>query len=459
MANPTDQQKIMRRVFTDSGELIREQLTDKNIPNTRQALLDHWAELDQVQGEADALAAQQQADELAAMEQAPGAGDVMALAGLHDAVSQHADLIAALDQRTAGLEAAVPDETLRLASQIQLAAGAAVAVEAAGLLVQQQIQTVADQAQTRLSELDQRQAASVAQVADLVVGARQQIELNGSQAVADAKKAVAQLVTTTTARVADMRGPRGAVGAAGAATTVGAGVPQGPDAVMPLLGRGAVIGDIVIDGTDDSRRAYRWTGDNWEPGPAMVSLEVRDVKISSLDASTKVTSLQTISGGGGGGGGGENLLANRIGVGGSIAIGDTSNWAGISDPRSGIASVDLLAMDGANQGKTYAVELPFTWDPSDDQFTAAPELGNLLGIYTVSLSVQRSAAVAPAVYTGAMPPGSQRLVLFLSVSLVPGGSGDSSIFRLGGSIMYKHVALGAAVSLQTGGLQPLWIWS
>jgi hypothetical protein len=460
MATPTDQQKIMRRVFTDSGELIREQLTDKNIPNTRQALLDHWAELDRVQAEADALAAQQQADALAAMDQAPGAGDVMALAGLQDAVSQHADLIAALDQRTAGLEAAVPDETLRLASQIQLAAGAAVAVEAAGLQVQQQVQTVADQAQARLSELDQRQAASVAQVADLVIGVRQQVDLIGSQAIADAKKAVAQLVTTTTARVADMKGPRGAVGAAGAATTVGAGVPQGPDAVMPLLGRGAVIGDIVIDGTDDSRRAYRWTGDSWEPGPAMVSLEVRDVKIASMDASTKVTSLQTISGGGGGGGGGgEHLLVNRIGLGGSTAIGDTSNWAGISDIRSGIASVDLLALDGGNQGKTYAVELPFTWDSSSDQFTADGELGNLLGLYTVSLSVQRSAAVAPAVFTGAMPPGAQRLVTFLTVAPAPGGGGDTTQFRLSGSISYNHVAQGAAVSVQTGGLQPLWIWS
>ena len=459
MANPTDQQKIMRRVFTDSGELIREQLTDKNIPNTRQALLDHWAELDQVQGEADALAAQQQADELAAMDQAPGAGDVMALAGLHDAVSQHADLIAALDQRTAGLEAAVPDETLRLASQIQLAAGAAVAVEAAGLLVQQQIQTVADQAQTRLSELDQLQAASVAQVADLVVGARQQIELNGSQAVADAKKAVAQLVTTTTARVADMRGPRGAIGAAGAATTVGAGAPQGPDAVMPLLGRGAVIGDIVIDGTDDARRAYRWTGDSWEPGPAMVSLEVRDVKISSLDASTKVTSLQTISGGGGGGGGGENLLANRIGVGGSIAVADSSNWAGVSDVYSGQIVAELTALDGSLVGMTYLVLIPFTWSTAGDQCTVYGELGGLTGLYDINVSVQRSTAVAPAVYTGAMPPGANRTVVFLSVVAAPGGGGDTTTFRLGGDVEWAHIAQGAAVSVQSGGLQPLWIWS
>ena len=240
---------------------------------------------------------------------------------------------------------------------------------------------------------------------------------------------------------------------------VGAGKPVDANTLMPLIERGAIRGDVYIDANDDARRAYRWDGRQWEPGPAFVSTVTRDVKISSVDASTKVTSLQTISGsGGGGGGGGEHLLVNRIGLRGSTAIGDTSNWAGISDIRSGIASIDLLAMDGGNQGKTYAVELPFTWDTSGDQFTADGELGNLLGLYTVSLSVQRSAAVAPAVFTGSMPPGAQRLVTFLTVTPAPGGGGDTTQFRLSGSISYNHVAQGAAVSVQSGGLKPLWIW-
>ena len=454
------EQRVMRRVYTDSGELIREGLVDKNIKNERQALLDWWATEDARTAEAEALAAQSELDRISSLEQAPQ-NEAMAIPGLVAAVDQHATLIEELNKRTTGLESAVPEETLRLASQIALAAGSAVAVEATARQVQEQIRTVGAEAQTRLDELDQRTAASVGQIADLVVGSRQQLELSSSQILADTKRQVAALVTSTTARVEALRGPRGATGAVGASTVIGSGVPQGPDAMMPLIGRGAVMGDCYIDGSDDARRAYRFDGKSWDlNGPAMVSLQVRDVKISSVDASTKVTSLQTISGSGGaGGGGGEHLLVNRIGLGAATAIGDTSNWAGISDIRSGIASVDLLALDGGNIGKTYAVELPFTWDSSSDQFTADGELGNLLGLYTVSLSVQRSAAVAPAVFTGAMPPGAQRLVTFLTVTPAPGGGGDTTQFRLSGSITYNHVAQGAAVSVQSGGLQPLWIWS
>ena len=454
------EQRVMRRVYTDSGELIREGLVDKNVANKRDALLDWWAEQDQLEAQAAADEAAAEAESLAALEQAP-TDELMALPAIAATVDEHSSQLEMVQQQLGQLQSAQPDEVLRLASQIQLGAGAAAALEASAQQVEQRIGEVAAAAQERLSSLDQRQAESVGQIADLVIGARQQIELASAQAVADAKRQVASLVTTTTARVEALRGPRGLTGAAGAGIAVGVGVPKGPEATFDDLKRNAIVGDKFIDGSTNEKRMWRWDGKSWEgPGPRFSNPpEIRDVKISSLDASTKVTSLQTISGGGGGGGGGENLLANRASVGGSIAIGDTSNWAGISDPRSGIASVDLLAMDGANQGKTYAVELPFTWDPSDDQFTADGELGNLLGIYTVSLNVQRSAAVAPAVYTGALPPGSQRLVVFLSVTLVPGGSGDTTIFRLGGSIMYKHVAQGAAVTLQTGGLQPLWIWS
>ena len=453
------QQLIMRRVYDSANVLIREGLVPKDLANDKQTLLDYWAQEDLAKSEAEAIAAEEELNRISSMEDKPD-NDAMAIPSMMEAIDQHASLIEALAQRTSVIESAQPEEVLRLASQVQLAANAAITVESAAIVAQEKINAVGDNAQSRLDELDSRTRESIGQIADLVVGSRQQVELASSQIIADTKKQIANLVNTTTARVEALRGPKGATGNPGISTVVGAGKPTDANTLMPLIGRGAIKGDVYIDAADDSRRAYRWTGSVFEAGPSFVSTEIRDVKISSLDNSTKVTSLQMISGGGSsGGGGGENLLANRISVGGSITIGDTSNWAGISDPRSGIASVDLLAMDGANQGKTYAVELPFTWDPSDDQFTAAPELGNLLGIYTVSLSVQRSAAIAPAVYTGALPPGAQRLVLFLSVSLVPGGGGDTSTFRLGGSISYKHVAQGTAVSVKTGGLQPLWIWS
>ena len=320
-------------------------------------------------------------------------------------------------------------------------------------------------AQARLDGLDAQQAALVEQVSSTLSDAQ--------AAVADSLSAASQQLATFESEVeaaalakaeAIARKQVGPQGFPGSSTVIAM---EDPLEVDPSsfstrwLGRSLVDGDGVLVVKPDQILVRRYVRGQWQTGPSITpKQELISAKVSALDASTKVTSLQTISGsGGGGGGGGEHLLVNRIGLRGSTAIGDTSNWAGISDIRSGIASIDLLAMDGGNQGKTYAVELPFTWDTSGDQFTADGELGNLLGLYTVSLSVQRSAAVAPAVFTGSMPPGAQRLVTFLTVTPAPGGGGDTTQFRLSGSISYNHVAQGAAVSVQSGGLQPLWIWS
>ena len=150
---------------------------------------------------------------------------------------------------------------------------------------------------------------------------------------------------------------------------------------------------------------------------------------------------------------------NRIGVGGSIAVADSSNWAGVSDVTSGQIVAELTALDGSLMGRTYLVLIPFTWSTADDQCTVYGELGGLTGLYDINVSIQRSAAVAPAVYTGAMPPGANRTVVFLSVVAAPGGGGDTTTFRLGGDVEWAHIAQGAAVSVQSGGLQPLWIWS
>ena len=251
----------------------------------------------------------------------------------------------------------------------------------------------------------------------------------------------------------------------GSSVTIAAELPTETDPsswAKRWYGRDFLIpGDGALVETPNSLRTFRFTGRGWvEGGEIIPKSEIRDVKASVLDASTKVTSLQTVSGsGGGGGGGGEHLLVNRIGVGGAIAVADSSNWAGVSDVTSGQIVAELTALDGALRGRTYLVLIPFTWSPAGDQFTVDGELGGLTGLYDINVSVQRSPAVAPAVFTGAMPPGSNRTVVFLSVVPSPGGGGDTTSFRLGGDIEWAHIAQGAAVSLQSGGLQPLWIWS
>ena len=259
-------------------------------------------------------------------------------------------------------------------------------------------------------------------------------------------------------------GDKGEQGFAGSGVTIAMENPQETDPTswaQRWYGRDQLVsGDSALVPTKDALRTFRYTGRAWVEGPSIEpKTELVSAKISALDASTKVTSLQTISGGGGGGGGGENLLANRIGVGGSIAVADSSNWAGVSDVTSGQIVAELTALDGSLMGRTYLVLIPFTWSIADDQCTVYGELGGLTGLYDINVSVQRSTAVAPAVYTGAMPPGANRTVVFLSVVAAPGGGGDTTTFRLGGDVEWAHIAQGAAVSVQSGGLQPLWIWS
>ena len=448
MATPTDQQLIKRAVYDDAGNKIREGLVPTSVANTRPALLEFWAAEDARIAEEEALAAQAEAERLAAMEQSP-ATESMVIPALQQRVkeletiaTQHADLLGQL-------ESAQPDEVLRAAAQLQLAAGAAQAVEATGLQIEQRIAATAAEATSRLDALDQRQAASIAQVADVVVGARQQVELSTAQAVADAKRQVSSFLTTATARVADMKGPRGAVGAAGAATTVGAGVPQGPDAVMPLLGRGAVMGDIYIDGADDSRHAYRWDGkSSWEKGMPMTSIQIRDVKVSALDASTKVTSLQTISGGGNsglGGGGGESLLSRTVPSGGSAMLSESARWAiplavaGLPAPDACTVTLELTAADGGNAGKKLFITGKVLYEglaTPPSSFTVYSELGELVGRVTVDVTIQSAPAVLPpGLPAVTIPPGVVSYQLFASISSNTTGATQ---FLLAGAVSWMQ---------------------
>ena len=221
--------------------------------------------------------------------------------------------------------------------------------------------------------------------------------------------------------------------------------------------------DFLIEGdgcgqtTESGLIIWRFAGGAWRKSSELVEkTALVNQSLSVLDKSTQVTASMVTTGGGGGGGGGEHLLANRIGVGGSIAVADSSNWAGISDVTAGQLVVELTALDGGLVGRTYFVLIPFSWDPSGNEFTVDGELGGLKGIYDINVTVQRSAAVAPGVYSGTLPVGANRTMVFLSVVPSPGGGGDTTSFRLAGDVEWAHVAQGNAA--QTG-RQPLWVWA
>ena len=170
---------------------------------------------------------------------------------------------------------------------------------------------------------------------------------------------------TTVSTLIGPTGDKGEQGFAGSGVTIAMENPQETDPTswaQRWYGRDQLVsGDSALVPTKDALRTFRYTGRAWVEGPSIEPKVVAaDVKVSALDASTKVTSLQTISGGVGGGGGGENLLANRIGVGGSIAVADSSNWAGVSDVTSGQIVAELTALDGSLRGRTYLALIPFT---------------------------------------------------------------------------------------------------
>ena len=319
-------------------------------------------------------------------------------------------------------------------------------------------------AQARLDQLNADQAAMAAAISAQLTADQATASAAISQATSRIEGALAdaraEALSEARAVAAQQVGPQGQPGAA---TVLCLEDPMEVDAASfasRWLGRPLAEGDGALVIQSDQLLVRRFANGRWATGPSIVPRqELVSAKISALDASTKVTSLQTISGGGGGGGGGEHLLAHRIGVGGSIAVADSSNWAGVSDVTSGQIVAELTALDGSLMGRTYLVLIPFTWSTADDQCTVYGELGGLTGLYDINVSIQRSAAVAPAVYTGAMPPGANRTVVFLSVVAAPGGGGDTTSFRLGGDVEWAHIAQGAAVSVQSGGLQPLWIWS
>lgn len=435
MAAPkTDQQLVLRRVYDDAGQLIREGRVPKDVQNSRQALLDYWAQADAAAAEADAAAAQAEVDRIAAMDQAPS-NDVLAIPGLMAAVEQHAGLIETLDQRTQQLEAAQPDEVLRLASQIQLGAGAAQALEATAAAVQAQIQQTADQVQQRLDDLDGRTSDSLSKVADAITFARTQIESNSAQAVADARKQVAQLVTTTTARVADMRGPKGSQGSPGAAIAADAGPPSGPNATMASIGRGAVVGDLYLDGASDDKRVYRWTGDGWEPGFSLAS-----TRLINAQASVLQVNKPAIIGAGGGGSSGpsgprhEELSVRTLtlSAGGAAApIWSSLNWAKDAKAKA-ITSVSLgVELSGSATGLgsgTYYTRIDLSLRGTEVEYSIAPELtlGGAAGAGSPFAEYLRDHLTVSAFQTPAAPPATTAPVLTISLGLDADPAGIAS---------------------------------
>jgi hypothetical protein len=265
--------------------------------------------------------------------------------------------------------------------------------------------------------------------------------------------------------VKTLRGPQGKVGPegmAGSAVTIVDRLPKGRgvDFTIPYLKRPAIVGDCLIDGSTDMRYAWRWDGQSWERGPAMVSLQVRDVKVASvMGAPQYTTQVIQKTGGGGSGGGGEALTANRLILNSPSPITDSSNWAGIADPTSGVLELEIRALDGSYVGQSAVCIASFAWDTGGDKWQEFALNGSLANVFNIDLSIRRSAAVAPTAFTGVFPTTASRLVINAQPVLVPGASaGGTTRFALAGSVEYNRES-DTKIYLPTDKIpEPLWHW-
>jgi hypothetical protein len=466
-----DEQLVMRRVYDANNVLIREGLVSKDVPNTRQALLEFWAAQDEADAQAEADAAAAEAQRLEALQQEPVNGEAMAIPGLMAAVEQQGALLAELDQRTSVLVAAQPDEVLRASLQLQLAAGAAQAVEATAQQAQGELKAIAEAAQERLDSLASDQAESLGRVADAVEWGRQQVERTSAQVEADAKRRVAQLVTTTTAQIADKRGPKGATGAPGTSFAI---VPDDPnkvsaEALANRFRRAPIIGDTAAQQVPEGLLLWVLMGESWEQSalvPADIRVESRPLAIS--DHSTKVfPTMSTAAGGGSGGSLAADpvfLPASSVQPNASVLIGDSSRWQAGGSPefRSGVVALQIVPADGPFGGGTHFVEAAFVVvaggsDPFRFSEGFALGRGVAAGDLKVDLSGQMGPATAPGSLGVTLPPGTANACRIWVTITAPAPPAGASRYFVSGRIEWSPAAAtGAAPANSLLVKSPAW---
>jgi division protein CdvB (Snf7/Vps24/ESCRT-III family) len=326
-------------------------------------------------------------------------------------------------------------------------------------------EAISEAAQQRLDQLSADQQA----MADAVAAAINDADSRVRGAITDADRRIQSLEQQVATDPA-FRGPQGEVGPiglAGSGVTVAMEDPTKTDPsswAMRWFGReGLVAGDGALVPTPTALRVFRFTGTSWVEGPAIEpKQELINAKASILDNSTKVyPTVSATAGGGGSGTGGEPLLVNRAALNTGVTLANSSNWAGVSDPTAGQLVIEVVALDGAIQGRRGFACIDFVWQPSGAQDSQAGLLGDLAGVFDLNLTYQRMIASAPAGLAVSIPTSAQALQVFCTIVPTPGGTGTGGVtnFRVSGDLEWAHQSIGQAVPLSSNvGIKPLWRW-
>lgn len=389
---------------------------------------------------------------------------------------------AAIEQRLSAVEQRPPSNTPdaasleRLAISVQRAAISKeeivqVADEATG-----RIETVAQGFEDRLQSAETREQALTKAVSEAVSQGQQDTALAIKALQEDAAAIKAEAIDSSIAEAAKVSVPEaGRVAREVANKHWGSSVtiaPESPEDVDPSswaqrwYGRDFLIeGDGVFVTSREGITAHRYTGAGWVKSAELLPKVITATAPNITDKSQhQHTALILSKGGGVGNAGGEALLANRMGIGGSTMLADSSNWGGIHDPLSGVLELDLRALDGTMQGRSAVCIAAFTWDgAANDKWTEYALLGDLSGVIQVNLSIQRGNATLPVaggLGPVTIPPGSQALRIFATIEHVPGaGTANATQFSVRGSVNWNFESDGRPLDATQSGKQPLWLWS
>lgn len=388
-----------RRIWSSddaaTAVIVREGWVPVSVGAGREPTLSYWAR-------SDAEDARQRVAELIA-EEGPLGPDPADLLEQLEAQADRLRLIGAQVQQLLQQRLLSPDDGVKILRDLSRAAVAPAVVAELVDQATNSIEATAAIAASRLDAIDQRVAAATEEMAALVDSTAEAIATTAGRLEAQHAEAMARGLAALAVRASDLRGPKGDPGPLSPGMGIGAGVPSGPEAAVPVLGRLAIAGDTIVDASQEDRPAYRFDGQTWERGPAMSQVLVRPVSIVGRTE----TSVAFAPGKPPEVSGGAEAFAPLIVTSnsGPVRIWDSSRWAA-GEPRQAAHSclMYLEAVSTMNGARGSAlVNITETGQTGAFEFTVYAELGLFAGVIEPDVEALLAAVTPPAGAT--LPPG------------------------------------------------------
>jgi hypothetical protein len=438
MAN--DSQKIMRRVYDDKGNLLREGLVGKDIKNTRDALLAYWEQEDA------AIAAEEAEEAEASLQGASTPEEPDAL-----------ELVGAMEGRVAGVESLVgelqalkqasPEAVLRGTQQIARVAGMAAEVEAVGLLSISKLEQAKNSALELFNKLEGSVKGIQVLVNDFIVESRESLNRTNAEMVQKTTSAIQKRITKFELDVAKLRGPTGARGRIGQGLIAGAGKrPENrPD------GSQWALGDSYLNVKPEGYQLEYLSADGWSKPVRMVpEPKLINASVTHVDQAPKATVVLGASGSSGNSGGGSDRLTTRtISNGVPTTVADSSNWsAGGTTIQSCVIHMRISAASGS-----AFLSAAINVDPAGKvELTEYSLLGSLTK--TKGFSVDLTAKLGTPVIPPSVPTPVAGIQPAMLVTATARGLTGTVAF-VEGVVIWLPRAQGSTSSL--AGVSPLWV--